>query len=81
MSRTTILALAAALLCSGCPEPDKPPPAPPPKDTPTAGRAETRNIRNLDAIGVQGSAIADKVDGALQANEGRQDQLDAAQGE
>lgn len=41
------------------------------------GRAETQNIRNLDAVGVPGGAIADKVDGALDAAEQRQRQLEA----
>ena len=42
------------------------PPAEPKK---MQGREETKNIRNLDKIGVSGSAIANKVDGALNASE------------
>ncbi|MDP3858206.1 MAG: hypothetical protein Q8Q73_10660 [Stagnimonas sp.] len=41
------------------------------------GRAETQGIRNLDAVGVSGSAIADKVDGALDAAEQRKRELEA----
>ena len=41
------------------------------------GRAETQNIRNLDAVGVPGGAIADKVDGALNAAEQRQQQMES----
>lgn len=50
--------------------------APPPVD-PVDGREETRNIRNTEAIGYAGDAIADKVDAALDANDQRQQQLDA----
>jgi hypothetical protein len=43
---------------------------PPPVETPKAqGRAETKNIRNTDAIGYSGGAIADKVDSALDKND------------
>jgi hypothetical protein len=42
------------------------------------GRPETRAIRNTDAIGYAGSAVADKVDAALDANDQRARQLDAA---
>jgi len=46
------------------------------------GREETRSIRNTENIGYSGNAIADKVDGALDANDQRVDelnkQLDAA---
>jgi hypothetical protein len=40
------------------------------------GREETRNIRNTEAIGYAGDAIADKVDAALDASDQRRDQLD-----
>jgi hypothetical protein len=40
------------------------------------GREETRSIRNTEAIGYAGDAIADRVDGALDANDQRRDQLD-----
>lgn len=40
------------------------------------GREETRNIRNTEAVGYAGDAIADKVDSALDANDQRKDHLD-----
>lgn len=40
------------------------------------GREETRLIRNTENIGVSGNAIGAKVDGALDANAERADQLD-----
>ena len=43
------------------------------------GRGETRNIRNTEAIGYSGDAIADKVDGALDAHDDRREQLDEAE--
>ena len=43
----------------------------------TQGREETRNIRNTEAIGYSGNAIANEVDSALDANDQRKDQLDA----
>ena len=55
---------ALALLLSACGS--SAPPAEPKK---MEGREETKNIRNLDNIGVSGSAIANKVDGALNASE------------
>ena len=55
------LATASLLLgACGSSQPDAPPPKP-------QGREETRGIRATDAIGYSGSAIADKVDGALNA--------------
>ncbi|RZO83228.1 MAG: hypothetical protein EVA65_15360 [Oceanococcus sp.] len=39
------------------------------------GREETRNIRNTQAIGYSGDAIADKLDAALDANDARNDRL------
>lgn len=36
---------------------------------PPQGRAETRAIRNTEAVGYSGNAIADKVDGALDKND------------
>lgn len=41
------------------------------------GRDETRNIRNTEAVGYAGGAVADKVDGALDANDERKAKLDA----
>jgi hypothetical protein len=65
--------LLASLLLSACGagEPPPPPPAEP------QGREETRSIRNTEAIGYAGDAIADKVDGALDANDERKARLDA----
>jgi hypothetical protein len=40
------------------------------------GRDETRLIRNTENIGVAGNAVGRKLDGALDANEQRSDQLD-----
>ena len=57
--------LALVLLAGGCGGEEPPPPEP--KEP--QGRAETRSIRNTDAVGYSGSAVADKVDGALTANE------------
>lgn len=61
------LALAAALAsafaaCGG---------AEPPEDEAREkqGRAETQSIRNTDAVGYNGSAIADKVDTAITTTE------------
>lgn len=50
---------------------------PPPPEKPKVGRDETQTIRNTDAIGYAGTGIANKVDGALNANDGRKDKLDA----
>ncbi|MEQ1439138.1 hypothetical protein AAG565_07225 [Fontimonas sp. SYSU GA230001] len=47
-----------------------------PKPRSTAGREETRNIRNTEAVGYAGGAIADKLDSALDANDQRKEQLD-----
>jgi len=57
---STVLALLATFLvaCGG----DEPPP--PPKQEPQ-GRAETRSIRNTEAVGYSGNAIANKIDNAL----------------
>lgn len=57
-----VLLLASGLAaCSGHDAPADP--------KPVQGREETRNIRNLDTIGAGGSAVANKVDGALNAND------------
>jgi len=53
-----------------------PPPSPPPQTE--AGRAESQPIRNTEAIGVEGDAIGDKVDAALDANDARKAELDKA---
>lgn len=42
------------------------------------GREETQGIRRTDAIGYSGSAIANKVDGALNANDRQMEKTDEA---
>lgn len=49
-----------------------------PKPGEPQSRAETQPIRNTEAVGYAGDAIADKVDGALDANDQRKAELDAA---
>jgi PBP1b-binding outer membrane lipoprotein LpoB len=67
-----------AVLLAAC-SADEPPP--PEKQEPQ-GRAETQSIRNTDAVGYSGSAIADKVDAGLDKNEEaakkRQEEADRA---
>jgi len=53
------------LLAAACGSKEEPPP---PSSAPQ-GRAETQSIRNTEAVGYSGNAIADKVDGALKTNE------------
>jgi thiamine biosynthesis lipoprotein ApbE len=60
-----ILLLVASLVLAGCSSKEDPPPPPKAKE----GRAETQSIRNTQAIGYSGKAIADKVDAALKAND------------
>jgi hypothetical protein len=67
---TTALMLAALL--AACSKPEEPVA----DRKPPQGREETRGIRNTEAIGYSGGAIADKVDGALDASEARKSQLD-----
>ncbi len=64
--------LAATLLLAACGEK-----TPPPKRA-EQGREETRGIRNTEAIGYSGNAIANKVDGALDTNDQRKQELDRA---
>lgn len=77
MNRFHGLMLSAVLLASvsACdrpePEPTRSPPSP-------QGREETRGIRNTEAIGYSGDAIADKLDAALDANDARNRELDRA---
>ncbi len=66
------LVLLSALLLAACDA--QPPPAPPARDT--DGRAETRGIRNTEAVGYAGDAVADRVDAALSAQAQRTRQLD-----
>jgi hypothetical protein len=68
--RTTIALLFAALLAACGP-------GEAPVTESSEGREETRSIRNTEAIGYAGDAIADKVDSALDANDQRREQLDA----
>lgn len=74
MTPIRLLALSLLLVLSACreqPEPTRSPPEP-------RGREETRSIRNTEAIGYSGEAVADKVDTALDANDQRKEQLDKA---
>lgn len=50
--------------------------APGKKANATQGREETKNIRALDAVGVDGTDISKQVDQALNANDKRKEQLD-----
>lgn len=65
-----LLAFSLGLAACGAPE------EPPAEKKQPQGRAETRSIRNTDAVGYSGSEIADKVDGALNANDERNKQLE-----
>lgn len=65
------IAAVALLPACGKKTPDKP-------VEPIAGRAETQGIRRTDAIGYSGSAIANKVDGALNANDNQKARTDQA---
>lgn len=56
---------------------------PAPDDTatrpkPQTGREETQGIRNTEAIGYSGDAIANKVDGALNAGDAQKAKTDEA---
>jgi hypothetical protein len=67
-------ALAVGLMLAACSRQQDPQPPPVKKQ----GRAETQGIRNTDSIGYSGSAIANKVDGALNANDQQQQKMDQA---
>ena len=72
---TQISILLIALALSACSDPE------PPKAGPVAadkyqGRAETKSIQAADAIGYDGTAIQKKLDGALDANDRRMEELD-----
>lgn len=77
MNRSHRLLLSALLLAglSACdrpePEPTRSPPSP-------QGREETRGIRNTEAIGYSGDAIADRLDSTLDANDARNRELERA---
>jgi predicted small lipoprotein YifL len=68
--------IAASLLLSACGE--KAPEVPDAPVKPKVGREETRGIRSTDAIGYSGSAIANKVDGALNTNDNQKEKTDQA---
>lgn len=57
--------LVLALLAAGCGSEEPPPP----EEKRPEGRAETQAIRNTEAVGYGGKAIADKVDAGITANE------------
>lgn len=61
---TKPLMFLLAVLAAAC-APDEPPP----EQKPPVGRAETQAIRNTEAVGVPGGAIADKVDGVIEQSE------------
>ena len=65
--------IAATLILSACgkKEPEQP-------VKPIAGREETQGIRRTEAIGYSGNAIANKVDGALNANDKQMEKTDQA---
>jgi predicted small lipoprotein YifL len=68
--------MATSLLLSACGE--KQPEVPDAPVNPKAGREETQGIRRTDAIGYAGGAIANKVDGALNANDSQKEKTDQA---
>lgn len=62
-------AAGLALLLGACNAPPGPEDIGDPKAA--AGRAETRNIRDLDKVGYGGSGVANQVDALLDANDQR----------
>lgn len=75
MSRSVITALALAAALCGCQPGDSTPRV----DDPPPGREETRGIRNTEAVGYAGDAIANKVDAALDASDAAKKRLDDAE--
>ena len=74
MTQLILPLLGAALLgLSACSSKDDPPPP-----IQKQGRAETQGIRNTEAIGYSGNAIANKVDSALDANDQQKAKTDKA---
>jgi len=69
-------ALVVAALLGACQPKDKPQRV---EEPAAQGRAETRGIRNTEAIGYAGHAIADKVDSALDAQEQARRRLEQAE--
>ncbi len=61
--RNLLLVLAVLVSACGGDEP------PPPEQPAPQGRNETQAIRNTEAVGTGGGAVADKVDEALDQNE------------
>ncbi|NGY04745.1 hypothetical protein [Solimonas terrae] len=74
--KTTIICAAAlsALLLSACHPKEQPEHV----DKQQQGRDETQGIRNTEAVGYAGNAIADKVDAALDANDQAKQKMDDA---
>ncbi len=72
MYRLTLVAalLGALSACGGSEPPSEP--------TAQEGREETRTIRNTEAVGYGGDAIADKLDATLDANDQRKEDMDQA---
>ena len=70
-----ISTLLLVLILAACSAPEEPPP---PEEKPPQGRAETQSIRNTEAIGYSGNAVADKVDAALTKTEERKEETDRA---
>ena len=68
--------LATAAVLGGCKQPEEERPRV--DEAPNEGREETRTIRNTENIGYAGDAIADKVEGAMDAGEAARQRLDAA---
>lgn len=69
-----ISTLLLILILAACSAPEEPPV----EEKSPQGRAETQNIRNTEAVGYSGKAIADKVDGALTKTEERKEETDRA---
>ena len=70
-----IPAVLMALACAAC-NVDSSGDTPPPKKE---GREETKNIRNLDAVGYSGSAIANRVDQSLDATDKHNEEMKKAE--
>lgn len=69
MSKISVIVILVISMIAAC---SKEPP--PPK--PDTGRAETRSLEAADAVGYNGKAIRQKVDGALDANDAHNAQLE-----
>jgi hypothetical protein len=57
--------LVLALLIAACSQDEPPPPEPKAPE----GRAETRAIRNTEAVGTGGAGMANKIDNSLNAQD------------